>query len=693
MRVRSFFIACMSATSAIAIVVAGLLVVNALSRYTAETAAREAIGVAAGLLKIGEIMSNERGPFNLALTAEQPVTAKDQAAYALLRADTDRVFATAADALRQAHHKEAKDQLAALERIVSELKALRQSADQEIAKPRKDRASDLTASFAKATDGYIARIGALIDVVDAEAIRQDAAIATYFSIARSSAVLRDHNALRGPIFIDSIVSGKPMSPATLAKLDKATGYIEQDWIAIEAGIRRVGNPPALVKAAATVKAKYFGESFPIYDKVLAAGRGDGIYPFDAAEYRRLHAPGQATITLVRDAAFESVGALIDEARDGAQRELMLAVFALILVVASVIAVVIVFTRRVVTPLIAMTGTITRIADNDLDIEVPARGRGDEIGEMAKALETLRHNAIVARELAAENTAQQQARAARAERIETVTGSFDRNSASVIADVQSAAATMKTQAEGTARIARSVESRTVTVAAAAEQASANVQTVAAATEELSASILEIGRRVEQSAAIAGKAETIAAQASHEIGGLATASEKIGAVVNLIQNIASQTNLLALNATIEAARAGEAGKGFAVVASEVKALATQTAKATEEIASQIGKIQAETGAAVDRVKSIADTIADINRLASEVSAAVEQQNAATAEIARNVQQAAEGTRLVTSQIADVSTEMSQSGDAAKTMEDTVGALSAKAETLTGQISGFLAEVRAA
>jgi len=100
-----------------------------------------------------------------------------------------------------------------------------------------------------------------------------------------------------------------------------------------------------------------------------------------------------------------------------------------------------------------------------------------------------------------------------------------------------------------------------------------------------------------------------------------------------------------------------------------------------------------AAVDRVKSIVATIGDINRLSGEVSEAVEQQNAATSEIARNVQQAAEGTRLVTTQIADVSAEMGQSGAAARSMQDTVGALSAKAETLTAQISGFLKEVRAA
>jgi methyl-accepting chemotaxis protein len=55
-------------------------------------------------------------------------------------------------------------------------------------------------------------------------------------------------------------------------------------------------------------------------------------------------------------------------------------------------------RAIVRPIVAMTGAMERLADNQLDVEVPSKERGDEIGSMAAAVEVFKQNAIEVRDL-------------------------------------------------------------------------------------------------------------------------------------------------------------------------------------------------------------------------------------------------------------------------------------------------------
>jgi len=352
-------------------------------------------------------------------------------------------------------------------------------------------------------------------------------------------------------------------------------------------------------------------------------------------------------------------------------------------------------RSIVSPLSALTRALKALADRQTLTEVPGSRRRDEIGDIARAVVTIRDVSLeeAAQQLQTTEAARMREEQARRAMLQELAGDFERSVGGIVEGLTRGVESLQ-GASGTMRIAvAGTSERSTSVASAARQTADNVDSVAAAAEELGATVQEIGRQVEQAAGMSATAVDEAKRAEGTMADLAAAATRIGDVVGMVSTIAGQTNLLALNATIEAARAGEAGRGFAVVAAEVKELATQTSRATDEISRQVASIQAVTGGVSVAIQGIVSQIEAMNHVSTSISAAVEEQGVTTQDIVRSMGQASTGTSGMTADIAEVARVASEAGQAASSVSQASDELAAQSEQLRAEVSQFLRNIRAA
>lgn len=316
-------------------------------------------------------------------------------------------------------------------------------------------------------------------------------------------------------------------------------------------------------------------------------------------------------------------------------------------------------RRYTQPLLRLTEVARRIADGNLDEEVPVESR-DEIGKLAEAFNKM--TTVIVKNLKVEVEKSNRLMASIKDAIVHLSSSANEMMAISIQ-----------QSSGSSEQAAAVQEVTTTseeIAITAKQITANAISVENMAESTSQSCSsgtgDVANAINGMTLLRTQVQSVA----ESMLKLGDNSQKIGGIVEIIDEISDQTNLLALNAAIEAAGAGEAGKRFAIVAQEVRRLAERTVEATRQIKGLIEEIQKATNSTIMVTEEGTKAVDSASQLVDKVQLSFDMINGLVDETARSAKEITLSTQQQTSACEQMAETMTEVRDVAQQV-----ALSAK------------------
>ncbi|MEN3350456.1 MAG: hypothetical protein V7632_4091 [Bradyrhizobium sp.] len=259
-------------------------------------------------------------------------------------------------------------------------------------KPKASRRPALAKDYTDTVNALLETMDKLSGVLAADVNHKDAMIDQLLAIKQIAWLLRN-TAGEASLIVSTGLNKGSVTPEIRTSYTKFVGGIEAAWSALELTTAGMQLPQALSSAMAANKTAYFEPQYlTLRDRLLDTLAAGGKPELTANQWTPLTVGRLAAAVGVAEGALDAARAHAASQYSSAREALIMQLALLAVAIGLTVAAQLLVGRRVIAPLRRMRDAMLKVAAGDLSVDTGYAGRGDEIGALAGALETFKHQA-------------------------------------------------------------------------------------------------------------------------------------------------------------------------------------------------------------------------------------------------------------------------------------------------------------
>ena len=386
-------------TGLLVVVLITAFAVSALSAYHREQRAREvlsAVNEARSIMSAKIAVRIELGPANLTLEAPEAAKPANLARLKYLHAQSQASVDAALAEIERRPLADARASLALLRRADRQYRAMFPRVIAGIQMPREQRGLSLLAEWKAVTTILTRQLAVQSGILGANIAGTDPFVDRMMRMNDNSWAMRGHAGGERGLVQTIVINNRVPDLALERSLAGINGMIDARWSDIEAEAQLSSTPQPLKAAIANAGKVYFTDYRAMRDGILAQLAAGQKLSISGEDFVEASVSSLASLAAIPATALDLTSKHVEEQAASAQRSFFEAIALMVLSITLACFTAFYVMWRVIRPLRVITGTITSIANGDLEAPIPYENRADEIGQFARALQMF-HDSAVERE--------------------------------------------------------------------------------------------------------------------------------------------------------------------------------------------------------------------------------------------------------------------------------------------------------